>query len=145
MNPAASAPWTPAGAGGRRWLFATLLVFGCAVTAAAAVVGNGSVAVALAPILTATLIGAVWLAPMRITLLALVFLGLGVDASNEGPWNSPVSWIGHLLSHNLNKTVPVEALAIPLVVIGLGCLLIMHVHRRFSGSRIDGVGRGTRY
>ena len=76
-------------------------------------------------------------------LFALVFLGLGIDASDEGPWNSPFASIGHILFHNLNKTVPIQALAIPLFALALLCLLIIHICRRLSRSSIDGVGTGV--
>jgi hypothetical protein len=70
----------------------------------------------------------------RITLLTLIFLGLALDSTGEGPWNSPVASVGRFLTDNLNKTIPVGALTIPVMALVLGCLLII---RLLSG----GVGR----
>ena len=93
------------------------------------------------PLSRSVLLGAVWVVPMRFPLLGLIFLGLALDATADGPWDSPLAPLGRLLSHNLNKTVPVEALAVPLMTLALGYLLLIHVYRRLSLSRIDGVGR----
>src|SRR4029077_13807114 len=58
----------------------------------------------------------------------------------EGPWDSPFSSIGGLIGRNLDKSFPV---GVPLsgVMVALGFLLLVHVHRRVSGSRIDDIGR----
>jgi hypothetical protein len=141
VNSATSAPWTPPDAGRRRWLFATLLLAGSVVTTGAAVVGNGNLVVAITPILAVVVLAGVWMAPLRMSVLALTFLCLGVDATDEGPFNSPLAPLGHLLTHNLNKTIPVEALAIPLATLALGFFLIIHIHRRLTRSRIDALGR----
>jgi hypothetical protein len=141
VNGAASTPWVPAETGGHRWLFPILLLGGGAATAAAVIAGNGNVLVAVAPLLGAALLGVLWVIPLRIPLLALIFLGLGLDATSDGPWDSPVASLGHLLNHNLNKTVPLEALAVPLTTMALGYLLIIHIYRRLSLSRVDEAGR----
>jgi len=136
-----SATWPPVDSAGRRWLFPMLLVVGSVATAAAAVAGNGNIGVAAVPVGAAVLLGALWLIPLRIPLLALIFLGLGLDATDEGVWNSPLAPLGHLLNHNLNQSVSVGALVVPLMTIALGLLLVVHLWRRVSLSRIDAVGR----
>jgi O-antigen ligase/polysaccharide polymerase Wzy-like membrane protein len=141
VSSATSAPWAPPDVGRRRWLFATLLVAGSVVTTGAAVVGNGRIAVAIAPMMAVVVLAAVWLAPLRLSLLTLTFLCLGVDAATEGPWNSPLAPLGLFLTHNLNQTFPVEALTVPAATLALGYFLIIHVHRRLTRARIDAVGR----
>jgi O-antigen ligase len=126
---------------GREWLFAIVLLGGCVATAAAAVAGDGNIVVAATPVVVALLLGAIWRVPLRIPLLALIFLGLGVDATGEGSWNSPLAPLGHLLNHNLNQTVSVQALVVPLMTLALGFLLIVHLCRRLSLSSFDEVRR----
>jgi hypothetical protein len=83
-----------------------------------------------------------WFAPLRFPLLTIAFLSLALDATNEGPWNSPLAPVGSLLVINLNKSIPINALAIPGVVFILGYLLIIHLHRRTRGLQTDGAIRG---
>jgi hypothetical protein len=132
--------WAPVAR--NRRLFPALLVIGSAVTVAAAVAGNGNIGMAVAPVVMVALLGLLWVIPLRIPLFAFVFLGLGIDAADEGPWNSPFAPIGHILFHNINKTIPIEALAIPLLAVVLCYLLVIHIHRRISQSGIDGVVTG---
>src|SRR5882724_8557300 len=82
--------WAPATR--NRRLFPALLVIGSAVTVAAAVAGNGNIGMAVAPVVGVALLGLLWVIPLRIPLFAFVFLGLGIDASDEGPWNSPFAF-----------------------------------------------------
>ena len=142
MNRAASASWaSPAESGGRRWLLLGLLLLVGAATAGAAVATNGNIFASVAPVMTVTLVGAVCVAPIRLPLLALAFLSLALDATNEGPWNSPVAPLGRLLDHNLDKTIPVDALTLPIMAGMLIFFLLIHIHRRLSGSRVDEVDR----
>jgi hypothetical protein len=138
VNGTASASWTPANTSGGRWLFAALLAIGGAATIAAAILSNGDVIATVAPVLAAVVLGVLWVAPLRFALFTLAFLGLAVDATKEGARNSPLAPLGRLLDHNLNQTLPISALAIPLMACALGYLLIIHLHRRLSRSRIDG-------
>jgi O-antigen ligase len=133
------AAWEPA-AGRRRWLFPALLLGGSVATAAAAIAGNGNVVVATLPVAAAALLVTVWFVPIRISLLGLVFLGLALDG--DGPLDSPVAPLGNLLNlTNLNKFVPIPALAVPAMTLALGYVLVVHLYRRLSLSRIDEVGR----
>jgi hypothetical protein len=124
------------------WIVLALLVLGGVATTAAAVVGNGNILVAMAPIVIAVALGIMWFAPLRIPLLVIVFLSLALDATDEGPWNSPLARLGALLALNLNKTIPVNALAVPGVVLLLAYLLLIHLHRRTRGLRTDGAISG---
>ena len=139
MNGAASTPWLPSTTGGGRWLFAGLVVLGGAATISAATVTNGDILATMAPVLCAGVLVAVWAAPLRLTLFGLTFLALAIDASEEGPWDSPFAHLGRLVNHNLNKTVflgPVGS--VPLQTYALGFLLVIHLYRLVSRSRTDG-------
>lgn len=57
----------------------------------------------------------------------LIFLGLALDATSEGPWDSPVASLGRFLTDNLNKTIPIDALTFPLMALVLGCLLVVRL------------------
>jgi hypothetical protein len=131
----------PERAGGT-WIVPGLLVLGGAAITAAAIVGNGNILIAMAPILVAVTLGVMWFAPLRLPLLALAFLSLALDATNEGPWNSPLAPLGSLLAINLNKTIPINALAVPGIVLILAYLLIIHLHRRTQRLRTDGAISG---
>jgi hypothetical protein len=139
VNNAGSASWQPAGAGGGRWLFPALLGFGGAATIATAMVTNGSILATMAPVLGLAALAAIWVAPLRLTLFALAFLALAPDGTDDGPWNSPLAPIGRLLNHNLNKTIPIGALAVPLVTCALLFLLVIHLNRVLTKSRIEEV------
>jgi hypothetical protein len=122
--------------------FAALLLIGVVATAAAAVYGNGSLVIAIAPVLAVAGVAAIWLAPLRYSLFTLAALSLMVDARGDGPWNSPLGALGDLLEINLNKSFPIDALALPGMAVLLICLVVIHAHRSLTGSRIDGVARG---
>jgi len=137
VNETTSATWPPGEAGGHRWIFATLLVVGALATTAGIILGNGNIAVAAAPVLGMAALGALLVTPLRTPLFVLIFLCLGLDAVDEGPWNSPLAPIGRMLVQNLNKTIP--GLELPLQLFGVVFLflLVLHVHRRLTGSRTD--------
>jgi hypothetical protein len=140
VNATASTSWTPANASGGRWLLPAFLVVGGVATIATAIATDGNIIATMAPVLAAAVLGAVWVAPIRITLFALAFLGLALDASGEGAWNSPLAPLGRLLDFNLNLSIPMSRLPLPLTTCVLGYLLIIHLHRRLSRSHVDEVG-----
>ena len=140
MSTAAVRPWFPVDSDARRRPFVVaLLILGCGATVAAVIAGNGSVAAAVAPPVAAAVLAAIWIAPLRVTLLSLILLGLALDTPDDAAslWQSPVAPLGRLLMENLNRTIPVEALRITLMALVLGYLLLIHIHRLLSGSRID--------
>jgi len=136
VNNATSAPFPP-GATGQRWLFHALLAFGALATVAATLIGNGNIAVAAAPALGLAAIGVVLISPMRLPLFVLVLLCLGLDATAEGTWDSPLAPIGRLLVHNLAKTIEGANLPFQLFAAAFVFLILLHAYRRLSGSRID--------
>jgi hypothetical protein len=110
-------------------------------TVAAIVYGNGNVIIAISPAVLAIALGVLWFAPMRIPVLTVVFLSLALDATDDGPWNSPLARLGSLLAINLNKTLPLQALAIPGVVVIFGLLFAVHTHRTLRRVQTDNLGR----
>ena len=136
MNSASSAPW-PSGATGQRWLFHAILAFGALTTVAATIVGNGDIVVALVPVIGLSAVCVVLISPLRLPLFALIFLCLGLDAADEGPWNSPVAPLGRLLVNNLAKTIEGADLPFQIFAVAFVFLLFVHWYRRLSGSRID--------
>jgi hypothetical protein len=141
VNGAAPAHWAPPDAGRNNWALPIVLLvaFGSVATVGAAIAGDGSIIVAVAPIVACLLLVAVWYAPMRITLFGLIFLCLASDSIGEGPWDSPLAPLGRFLTVNLNKTIPVDALALPVMALVVGYLLVIYGHRRISESGIDQV------
>jgi O-antigen ligase len=117
-----------------------MLLGGTIVTAGATIVGNGNLLAAVAPAVALVALYAMWKAPLRYPLFALIFISLAFDVAGDGPWDSPVAPIGRLLAWNLDKTVK-----IPLPIPGsIGLLLLLvaiHAHRALTGSRIDAAGR----
>jgi O-antigen ligase len=153
----------PAFGRGHWWLF-SLVLLGSVLTAVGAIIGNGNLLpvfaplaliIALwaiwiaplrilpvfAPLALIIALWAIWIAPLRIPLFWIAFLTLTLDATGDGPWDSPVSKLGALLDLNLNQLIPIPALAVPGVAVILGYLLVVHAHRRLSGSQIDDAGR----
>jgi hypothetical protein len=131
-----AAIWGPPSIVRYRRLFPAILAAACLVTVAAAVVSDGNIGFTAAPLALAALLGVVWFLPLRIPLLCSIFLGLAIDAG-DGPWASPAAPLGHLLFHNLNKVIPVDSLSFPAIIVFWGYLLLIHLHRTLSGSRID--------
>jgi hypothetical protein len=115
----------------------TLLVLGSVGTVAATVLGNGNIFVAVAPIALMTAAACVWFLPIRLSMFALIFVGLAIDSSNEGPWNSPLGYVGMLLHVNLSKAIPGSGIPLPGEALALAVLLVIHAHRRMAGIRTD--------
>jgi O-Antigen ligase len=114
-----------------------VIVFGLA-TAVAAVLSNDLSGV-VATILFGGVLMAAWVAPLRVPLLVVMFVGLAVDRPGdaEGRWASPFVTIGGLLFQNLNKVVNVEALKFSGVFVLLTCLLMVRGYRVLSGRVRD--------
>jgi hypothetical protein len=134
---AASAAWTPADSA-KRVLFAVSLALGCLTTVTAVIAGDGNLIAALAPMLAVAAFAAVCIAPTRLSLYALTFLGLAVDAAGDGgPWHSPLAPLGRFITENLDRTIYNPRIPIPLMALVLAFLLGVRLHRLLSGSRID--------
>ena len=98
----------------RAGLVAALLAAGL-LTLAAVVASEGSLAAAVAPALAIALVFVAWRAPLRASVLGLMFLALIADAPQDHPmagmWRSPLYAIGQLLSNNWSNTFGVAALS----------------------------------
>jgi hypothetical protein len=113
------------------------IVFGLA-TALAAALSNDLSGVVAAVLLGGVLMAA-WVAPLRVPLLLVMFVGLAVDRPGdaENRWASPFVTIGGLLFQNLNKVISVEALKFSGVSLVLACLLMVRGYRVLSGRVRD--------
>jgi hypothetical protein len=120
-------------------VFPAVLAMTCLATGGVVVASNGSLLAAAAPVLGIVVIAVTWTAPLRLTLFALAFLAMGLDGTDEGPWNSPLAPLGHLLNHNLNKTIPLSFLAAPLISFALVYLFAARLYRVAARSHVDGV------
>jgi O-antigen ligase len=111
-NPAASMKVDRAAAPRDRVALVPLLLVGllALLTVAAIRVGNGNIALALAPSLVAMLVLAIWLVPLRVPMLIL----LGMAWAIEGPMDffacglvqTPWKRVGELLWGKLNDVLP---------------------------------------
>jgi hypothetical protein len=106
--------------------------------ALAAAVGSGDPFASLAPVLVLGALVTAWFAPLRVTLLAAMFVGLAADrpGDSQGRWASPIVSLGGLAFQNLNKLIDIEWLKFSGVFLLLACLLVVHAYRVLSrGSR----------
>jgi O-antigen ligase len=98
-------------------------------------------AASAAPVLGVGVLWLMWRIPIRLSLFALIFLGLTLECAQEIPasglWKSPIFIIGEMLLSKANDWTGVR----PLVMTGVDCvvgyLLLVMVWRRATGSRID--------
>jgi hypothetical protein len=119
---------------------AVLVLLGLA-TVAAVVGSEGSLAVALAPLLGAALLYAVWRLPLRYSALGLLLIVLCVDNPYEipfaGMWAWPLEGLARLLYDNLYRTVGLGFLRFPLLFVLMAGLWGLGVFRRFKRTRVD--------
>jgi O-antigen ligase len=113
-------------------------------TVGAVVVGNGNLAVALAPSALALVIWGVWFLPLRVPVLVLLFLAWALevpgDAFANGLVETPWKLLGSLLWGKLNLVLPFS----PLVLSGFDLLALLLfaviVYRHVRGSSLDQTG-----
>jgi O-antigen ligase len=113
-------------------------------TVAAVLVGGGNIVLAVAPSLLAVVLGAIWIAPLRVTLMVLLALSWCLEAPADiwanGRLHTPWEMLGRLLWAKLNLVIPFS----PLVVTGFDCvallLFVVVVYRHVQKSTIDRVG-----
>jgi hypothetical protein len=94
---------------------AMALVALAGVTLVAVTLSGGALAAAATPVLAVALLWAAWRAPLRVSVLGLMFLSLIADAPADNPmdglWRSPFYDLGQLLCNNWSKTFAVPALS----------------------------------
>src|SRR5271170_2281997 len=122
-----------------------LLLLGLAMaTVVAVLVGSGNLAIALAPTVLALVVGALWLTPLRITMVVLLGMAWAVESPTDvfadGRIHTPWEMLGRLLWGKLNLVIPFS----PLVVTGFDLLalflFVVVVHRHVQKSTVDRVG-----
>jgi len=91
-----------------RWIAVAVLVLISLLTVVAVVLGEGSVAVAVAPLIVAALLWWMWRAPLRVSVLLLMFVGLVLEDPDQRPaggaWRSPLYTLGAVMLAHLNVT-----------------------------------------
>jgi hypothetical protein len=106
--------------------FVPLLAIGV-LTFLALFISGGEIAAVAAPVVAASLLYAEWRAPLRLSVLGLMFLSLIADAPQDNPmgglWRSPLYALGELLCDNWSKTFAIAAL--PFSGMDLLCLMLL--------------------
>lgn len=142
-GPAARAPRARALPGA-----AVALVAGTVAAALALLAATADPRVALAPVAVVALAWAVLRLPVRVPLVAALALAMLADiapgrADAAGAeWQPPTLVLQRLLTDNLNKLVPVEALRVSGLEVVLVGLIGLAALRALAGDRTDARGRG---
>jgi O-antigen ligase len=113
-------------------------------TVGALIVGNGNLAVALAPSVLALVFWGIWFLPLRGPMLVLLFLSWALEVPGDsfafGRLETPWKLLGHLLWGKLNLVLPLS----PLVMSGFDLLAVLLfaviVYRQIRGSSLDRTG-----
>jgi hypothetical protein len=108
------------------------------------ILAGGDLAATLAPAALVCFLYALWKLPLRLSVLALVFLSLILPNPYEGFANgrvhTPLTVMGGLLLGNLNLTTGIRALNFTGLDLLLPLLLLILFYRRVTHSRVDGNG-----
>lgn len=109
------------------------------------VLSNGNLVAAVAPVVLGAIGWFVWVAPLRTTLGLVMLLGFCADrpGDTDGHWASVLQPLGGLLFHNLNHTVPIDALKFSGVFALAGVLLVVRAYRTLTGRVQDSPGSLT--
>jgi hypothetical protein len=94
---------------------------------------------AVATLLLGATLAAGCVAPLRVPLVLVMFVGLAVDrpGDTDGQWASPFQTLGGVLFQNLNNVIDVEALRFSGVFLLLAFLLVVRGSRVLSGRVAD--------
>lgn len=134
---APAAATTPPGAFRQRALFAVL----GAASVAAAVIGQGNLAVALAPLGAVVGVLALYKAPLRATMVATAFMMLISDPPGAGPagrlWFPPSFLVGKFMGDNLNNATGIRALGFSGCDLMTGVMTALLLWRWATNQRID--------
>jgi len=133
-----------AGATSRTWAPAVVTAGLGLATVAALVAGNGSLILALTPVLLALLLWAIWYLPLRSTVLVLLLLAWAVEAPGDafgaGLIKTPWNLLGRVLWGKLSGVIPFG----PLVMSGFDLLALLLfaviVYRHTHHSTLDSKG-----
>ncbi|HZX95207.1 MAG TPA: O-antigen ligase family protein [Myxococcales bacterium] len=124
--------------------YAVLLALITLGTVAVAIVANGNVGAALAPVLLIAFLYALWKIPLRYSVFLLIFCGLTLENPYEGfshgVWQSPLAPLGAALLGNLNRLTGIQAMNFTGIDLLVPFLLLVAAFRRVTHSTIDGKG-----
>ena len=129
-------------AGSPRWITVAVLVPISSLTVVAVVLGEGDVAVAVTPLIVAALVWWMWKAPLRISVLLLMFVGLALEDPDQRPaggaWESPLSTLGAVMLAHLNVTTGIGALFFSGIDLIITFLFFVILYRQLTHARVDG-------
>jgi hypothetical protein len=109
-------------------------------------IGDDTVGMLLSPLVVLPLIYAACKAPLRHSMLGIMFLALTLENPAENPacglWKSPFWTVGALFLTHINKTVDIPVLgSMAGIDVFLIVLLLVAWYRKQTGSTIDRAGR----
>src|SRR5579884_681902 len=123
----------------------TALIVAVALTLLAVAIGVDAISYALASLVAVALVYAMWKAPLRHSLLVLMFCAFTLENPEEGfadrHWQSPFSGVGAALLTHLNNTTGARWMSFSGMDLALFVLLVVAAVRKTSGSRVDSAGR----
>jgi hypothetical protein len=115
------------------------------VTVGAALVGDATLGFLVAPIVVVGIFYMMWRAPLRHSLMALMFCAFTLENPNDAPawdlWRSPLYPVGAVLLTHLNNAIGVPGLSFSGMDVCLAALGLIALYRRLTGSRLDRHGR----
>ncbi|HET9157404.1 MAG TPA: hypothetical protein VFN91_12095, partial [Myxococcaceae bacterium] len=141
----ASAPVAPgpAFAGGSRLPLAALLLL-ILMTVVMIRMTDGSLLMSVAPGALAILLAALWLLPLRVTMMVLLAAAWIIEAEGDvfadGVLETPWAVVGKILWGKLNLVLPVSALVITGFDLVAIFLFVVILHRRTRGITVDREG-----
>ena len=129
-------------AGSPHWITVAVLVPISSLTVVAVVLGEGSVALAVTPLIVAALVWWMWKAPLRFSVLLLMFVGLVLEDPDQRPaggaWESPLSTLGAVMLAHLNVTTGIGALFFSGIDLVIAFLFFVILYRQLTHARVDG-------
>lgn len=123
----------------------TTFAMAIALTILGLALDNEALGWLIGPVVLLLLIVTIARAPLRASVLTLIFCVLILENPAESPagglWKSPIYLVGALLLNHLNTQTGVKALFMSGMDILLVTMLLVAFQREASGARIDRIGR----
>ena len=112
--------------------------------AVAALIDEGTIAWLMMPLILLLLIYAAVRAPLRNSIMVLMFCGFALENPNDGPgagyWVSPFFSVGRAILAHLNNLTGIRSMFYSGMDIMLLTLFVIVLVRKWTGSQIDQVG-----
>src|SRR5262249_51459721 len=93
-----------------------------------ALLTEGNPAAAAAPVLGVALVWAFWRLPVRVTVPAMLFLAVAVDAPQDNPadglWQSPMFFLGRVLCDNWSRSMGLPGASFSGMDLAVGVLVL---------------------